>query len=196
MAPQTDLAPETCIDDYARARIDYRVGCLVEAFHLGDDEAEDLRQDMIVELLRAAARQDSGRSGRKTFITRALDRHYLHVARHPGNRQKHESMHPRPISAMPSFCPTTNDPRKGDRSEVERADLALDLGEIVPTLPPRLQGVCAELRFYKPSEAARRLGIHRSTMYRAIQEIRRHFVAAGLGDGEGNHATDFGVTQM
>ncbi len=172
------------VDDYALARIDYRVGRLVQAFHLRADEADDLRQDMIVELIKALTRHDPTQSQRKTFITRALDRRYLHVARHLGNRQKHESMHPTPISRLPGFSPTVNDTHKGQRSEAERVDLALDLGDILPTLPPRLQRVCEELRSYKPSEAARRIGMHRSTMYRAIEEIRRHFVAAGLGDGE------------
>lgn len=184
MATQHDHSPNTLIDDYARARIDYRVGRLVESFHLSEDEAEDRRQNMIAELLKAGVRHDPARSGRKTFVTRTLDRYYLHVARALGNRQKHESMHPTPISAMPEFSLTVNDPRQGERSEAERMELAIDLEEIEATLSPQLQQICEALRSYKPSEAARRLGVHRSTIYRAMGEIRLHFVAAGLGGAE------------
>lgn len=181
MAAQTALTSDNCIDDYALARIDFRVGRLVEAFRLGDGEAEDLRQDMIAELLKARVRHNPARCQRNTFINRTLDRYYLHAARALANRQKHESMRPTPISAMPTFSPTVNDPRRGERSEQERVDVAIDLAEVVSNLPPELQRICEALRLYKPSEAARRLGMHRSTIYRAMREIRRHFTAAGLG---------------
>ncbi len=184
MATQPNRSNDTLIDDYALARIDYRVGRLVEAFHLNEDEADDLRQDMVVELLKAATRHDPDRSQRNTFINRTLDRYYLHVARALANRQKHESMHPMSISAMPNFSPTVNDPRQGERSEQECVDLAIDLAEVVSKLPPELQRICEALRVYKPSEVARQLGVHRSTIYRAIDEIRKHFVAAGLEPGE------------
>jgi len=181
MADQTALPTDNCIDDYALARIDYRIRRLVEAFRLGDEEAEDLRQEMIAELLKAGVRHNPGRSQRNTFINGTLDRYYLHVARSLANRQKHESMRPTPISAMPNFSPTVNDPGQGEWSEQERVDLTIDLPEVVSNLPPELQRICEALRYYKPREAARRLGMHRSTIYRAIREIRRHFTAAGLG---------------
>ncbi len=181
MVAQPALTPNNCIDDYALARIDYRVGRLVEAFRLGDDAAEDLRQDMTTELLKAGARHDPARSRRNTFVTRILDRYYLHVARGLANRQKHESMHPTPMSALEEFCPTVNDPRQGERSERERIDLTIDLAALIAALPAHLQRVCEELRHRKPAEVARRLGLHRGTIYRAIQEIRRCFVAAGFG---------------
>jgi len=182
MATQPNRSPDTVIDDYALARIDYRVGRLVEAFRLNEDDAADVRQDMIAELLKAAARHDPERSQRNTFINRTLDRYYLHVARALSNRQKHESTHPTPIAALPDFSSTVNDLRQGERSEAERVDLAIDLAEVVSKLPPQLKQICEALRLYKPSEAARRLGVHRSTIYRAIREIRKHFVAAGLGE--------------
>lgn len=182
MATQTTLTPDNFIDDYARARIDFRVGRLVEAFHLDDDAADDLRQNMTAEILRASARYDPARARRRTFVTRVLDRYYLHVARGLSNRQKHESMHPTPMSALENFCPTVNDPRQGQLSECERAALVIDLATVVAGLPDPLQRICDELRHRRPAEAAQRLGVHRGTVYRAIREIRQHFVAAGLGD--------------
>lgn len=47
-------------------------------------------------------------------------------------------------------------------------------------LPPNLQPVCDALRFYSPFVVARRLGIKRSTVLEAMDEIRKHFVAAGF----------------
>jgi RNA polymerase sigma-70 factor (ECF subfamily) len=180
MATQTALTPDNCIDDYALARIDYRVGRLVEAFHLDEHTAEDLRQDMIVELLEASSRYDPARSRRNTFITRVLDRHYLHLARGLANRQKHEALHPTPISVLEHFQPAGNDVRRGERSACERSELAMDLSELIDGLPAQLRRICEELQVFTPAEVAKRLRLHRSTVYRAMDDIRQHFVAAGL----------------
>lgn len=180
MATQTALTPDNCIDDYARARIDYRVGRLVEAFHLDEHTAEDLRQDMIVELLEASARYDPVRSKRNTFITRVLDRFYLHLARGLANRQKHEALHPTPMSVLEDFHPPANDVRRGERSLCDRTALAIDLSELIDGLPAQLRRICEELQVFTPAEVAKRLRLHRSTVYRAMADIRRRFVEAGL----------------
>jgi RNA polymerase sigma-70 factor (ECF subfamily) len=180
MATQTVLASRDFIDDYALARIDYRVGRLVEAFHLDEHAAEDLRQDMIVELLAASSRYDPARSKRNTFICRVLDRFYLHVARGLANRRKHQALHPTPISALEHHEPAGNDVRRGERSACERTELALDLAVLIDRLPTQLRRICEELRVFTPAEVAMRLRLHRSTVYRAIADIRSHFVAAGL----------------
>ncbi len=179
ISPSTRTA--NLIDDYALARVDYRVRRLTTAFRLDDDTAEDLRQNMMVQLLRAARRYNPTRTRPHTFVTRVLDRYYLHAARALSNCQKHGSKRPTPMSALEDFNPTVNDPRQGERAECERSDLAFDLVAVVATLPEALQRICDELRFRKPSEVAERLGVHRSTIYRAIGQIRRHFTAAGLG---------------
>ena len=130
------VAPRTClIEPYALARIEYRVRRLTAAFHLDEAAAEDLHQDMLAQLLRAGRRYDARKSRRRTFITRVLDRHYLHVARTLSNRRRHEALCPVALSALEDFCPTVNDTRSGERSECARVDLALDVAAVVSRLP-------------------------------------------------------------
>jgi DNA-binding IclR family transcriptional regulator len=47
-------------------------------------------------------------------------------------------------------------------------------------LPAQLRRSCVELQVFAPAEVAKRLRLHRSTVYRAIDDLRRRFVAAGL----------------
>ena len=180
MVTQTALTFDNYIDDYALARIDYRVRRLVKSFHLDEHTAEDLRQNMIVELLEASARYDPARSSRNTFITRVLDRFYLHLARGFANRQKHKVLSPTPISVLEYANPTITDIRRGEHSTYERSDLTMDLAALIERLPTHLRRICEELRVFTPAEVAKRLRLHRSTIYRAINDIRQHFVAAGL----------------
>ena len=181
MVIQTHHSPETCIDDYALARIDFRVGRLARAFRLSEDDADDLRQEMAAELLKASGRYDAAISRRNTFVTRTLDRYYRHVARRLRNRRRHEAMKPRPISSMRNFCPAVNDPGKGELSEQERTELRMDQAGILASMPAKLRRFGAVLRVYLPREAADYLGVHPSTVYRAIAEIRPYFVGAGYG---------------
>ena len=173
---------EDLINDYALARIDFRVGRLARAFRLSGDDADDLRQEMAAELLKASTRYDPDRSSRNTYINRTLDRYYRHVARRLRNRQRHEAKKPTPISAMKNFCPAVNEPGKGELSEQERTELRIDLAGILPLMPLKLRRICTALKVHRPRGAAEHLGMHPSTIYRAIGEIRCHFIAAGLGN--------------
>jgi hypothetical protein len=136
---------------------------------------------MAAELLKANGRYDPTRSRRNTYVTRTLDRYYRHVARRLRNRQRHEAMKPRPISSMKNFCPAVNDPGKGELSEQERTELRIDQAGILGSMPSKLRCICAALKVYIPRDAAEFLGVHPSTVYRAIAEIRPYFVAAGYG---------------
>jgi len=169
------------IDEYALDRIEYRVTRLVRAFRLSEHDADDLRQEMAAELLKANGRYDPDRSARNTFINRTLDRFYRHVARRLRNRRRHEAMKPKPISAMKKFCPAVNEAGIGELSEQEHTELRIDQAGILASMPAKLRRFGAVLRVYLPREAAEFLGVHPSTVYRAIAEIRPYFVAAGYG---------------
>jgi RNA polymerase sigma factor (sigma-70 family) len=188
--------PTNLLDGYALDRIEYRVGRLVKLFRLGDADADDLRQELALELVKAADRFDPALATRRTFVSRALDRSYRHIYRRLRARQRHGVMSPMPISLMEDFHPVINDPRSGDLSDQARAELRIDLAPALASLPRHLQQICEVLKTHTPREAADHLGIHRSTIYRAIKEIRSHFTRCGLGDPARRHATDSRLTQI
>lgn len=168
------------IDDYALDRIDFRVRQLRFQFDLSAEDQEDLRNDMVVELLSAFKRFDPNKSKRETFINRVLDRFALYVTRQRCTQQRRASDTPMGFDDVcTNFQPTVNDPRRGVRNEQHLRELRLDLSEVIAALPGDLQQVCEILTRKSGRAAAKDLGISKSSLYRAIAEIREHFISQG-----------------
>ena len=101
-ADSTDQ-PTNLIDDYALDRIEFRVGRLTRLFRLNDADADDLRQELALELVKAADRFDPALATRRTFVNGALDRCYRHICRRFRARQRHSAMSPAPVSMTENF---------------------------------------------------------------------------------------------
>jgi RNA polymerase sigma factor (sigma-70 family) len=168
------------LSEYALDRIEYRVARLAQVFRLTADAADDLRQDMALELWRALPRYDAEKASEETFINRVLDLYYRHTARSLRTQRRHEAMSPAPLSAMNEWTPLTNDTRAGDRSEADRACEAVDIERALATLPRKLRLICEELKHHTPRDVAQRLRMHRGSVYRAIGQIRIHLEACGI----------------
>ena len=63
---------------------------------------------------------------------------------------------------------------------VERADLRLDLQDLLDRLPEGPRQVCRLLMRVTPTEAAREVGLPRGTFHGVVRRIRKHFEEAGL----------------
>jgi len=169
------------VDDYAMARIRYRVGKIARRFGMSSHERADLQQDMAAELLKASARFDPSLASRRTFINRVLDRHMKYLLRKEYTRRCRPCTSPAGFDDINhGFQPAVNDLRMGELDEQARAEVRLDLEAVIATMPAKLQSVCAALTELKPADAAERLGVSRQTVYRYIHEIREHFERAGL----------------
>jgi RNA polymerase sigma factor (sigma-70 family) len=170
--------PINLLDDYAWKRIDFRVQWLAKSHRILVHDAEDLRQEFAAELVRAAPRFDPALSSARTFVNRVLDMHLRYVV-----RQRHSTragMRAATASLDAATGPVVNDPRAGERSELELAEAAMDLQAALDALPRKLRVICEELKHYPPAEVARRLRLHRGTLYRAIARIRAHLAAQGM----------------
>ena len=175
------------IDDYALARIDFRVRQLRFQFDLSDEDQEDLRNDMVVELLSAFKRFDPDKSKRETFINRVLDRFVLYVTRQRCTQQRRASDSPIGFDDVSAgFQPTINDPRRGESNEQDLRELRLDLPEVIAKLPDDLQQVCEVLARKSGRAAAKELGISKSSLYRAVADIRKHFISWGYSSSSEN----------
>ncbi|MCG6158330.1 sigma-70 family RNA polymerase sigma factor [Rubinisphaera margarita] len=67
-------------------------------------------------------------------------------------------------------------------AEMEGADLCVDLAEALASLPPDQRTICLRLMTETKSEAARQLGIPRTTLQGRIEKLRHQLAAAGLKD--------------
>ena len=194
-ADQGEHSPPV-IYKYALARIDYRARRQAISFNLSDDEREDLRHDMVAELLRAFKRFDPEKASRETFINRVLDRFVKYSMRSKRTRQNRACNNPACLDDVhPGFQPTVNHPRIGELDEQDRRELHLDLAAVIARMPERLQRVCRALLRLMPAEAAHSLGICRQSIYRNIAEIRAYLSEAGIGISE-NDATNPARLQM
>jgi len=190
------LSAEQVVDDYALARIDYRVRELTSQFDLSEDEKEDLRHDMVVELLSAFKRFDPDKATRETFINRVLDKFVKHAIRVRCTRQRRACDSPIGFDDIaPGYESAVNDTRSGQLNEQGLCELRLDLRAAIARMPERLQRVCRLLMTFNPTETARKLGICRQSIYRNIREIRGRLIRAGLGISE-KGATDSPQLQM
>ncbi len=170
------------IDEYALRRIEFRVRRLARVFGLNDEHADDLRQDMVVELLKALPRFDPFRCSQRTFTCRILNRTFKSMARTLVARLRHRAMNP---GFLGEFEPVCNNPARGELSEEDLADVCMDFEHIIPSMPDRLRRVAETLMVRGcPADAARALGVHRANILRAMRDIRAIFEAAGYGDEE------------
>ncbi|GMV98287.1 MAG: hypothetical protein AMXMBFR83_26390 [Phycisphaerae bacterium] len=170
------------LDDYALKRIDYRVRRLARSFHLKQDQAEDIRQDLALDLLKALERFDPGQCGRPTFVSRVLNRRFKHLARSLRNGRRHGATSPTLLGDREPVC---NDPAQGEFSEQDLADLRMDLADILGRLPAHHRRAAeAVMAAGTRTGAARALGVHRCTVLRALAAIRPLLEAAGYGPGK------------
>jgi len=195
-AQSTTAIDSNVIDDYALARIDYRVRQLGILFDLPEHRKDDIRQDMVIELIRAFRRFDPVIAKWETFVCRVLDRFVKYISRTEGTRRRRACTNPVGFDDVrKGFSPVANDPRKGELSEQGRRELRADVALIISRMPERLQRICRALMTFGATDAAEQLGICRQSIYRNIAEIREHFVRAGVGFPE-NSATNPGQLQM
>ena len=167
------------LDDYAMERIEFRARQLAQQYK-GRGDWEDLRQDMVVELLEAAERFDPAKASRETFIARVLDRFEIDLYRENARNQEVQCVSLDDPSVERDFledCSSVVEP-----SGQEQTDLSSDVESLIAGLPPELAEVCCLLKHYSFSETARRLDIGRGTLYRRVEAIRKHFARAGYDD--------------
>jgi len=197
-APPTTTADPGVVDDYTLARIEYRVRQLAIQFNLPDDRKDDIRQEMVIELIRAFRRFDPVIAEWETFVCRVLDRFVKYIYRTECTRRRRTCANPVSFSdakGRGDFNPVVNDPRKGELSEQDRREIRADLALAISRMPQRLQRICRALMTFGAADAAEQLGICRQSIYRNIAEIREHFARAGVEFSE-NSATNSGQLQM
>ncbi len=177
--PPPSLPVGHLVDDYAMKRIGYRAERLGKRFFLTPEDKEDLKQEFIVELLKAEPRFDPERNRRTTFISGVLDLHYKRVVRQRTRRAR-----------LATFCPLnqgettpdgafrTEDPHGTE--DLRRTDLRMDVKAVMASLPVRARQVCQLLMTHSAAETARKMGLSRPTIMRETRAIRPYFEKAGL----------------
>ena len=154
------------------AVIDHRSDRLAKIFHLSVDDRADIWQDMALAVLSAMRRYDPALASRDTFAERVVSMQYIKTALRIRRDLERE-----PESAS-DVIDGVVDPRS---ERGNPADARLDLEAALEVLPRRLHLIAEDLKTKRPGEIAAEMGVHRSTVHRAISQIRTHLRAHGVG---------------
>jgi DNA-directed RNA polymerase specialized sigma24 family protein len=154
-------------------------------------EPDDIRQDLLLDLLCRLPHYDEQRSTLVGFATVCFQHRSsrLDARLRRERRRRHPVSLDAPAAGVEGL--TLADTLSiddgygtwiGQRSnQVEDAELHLDLDRALSTLPSEALDLCAVLMQSEPNPAGC-AGISRTTLHRRVWEIRCHLLAAGVGD--------------
>jgi RNA polymerase sigma-70 factor (ECF subfamily) len=166
------------LDRFARGIIRRKVQLLVGRAGFTKQDRQDLEQELVLRLLQSLDLFDPEQAHPNVFITTVIERAVAMILRQRRAKKRHggvQSLDQGRENAGDSSEPI--DPRP---TEQEALDLATDLAEVLAKLPDDLRALAERLKSQSLSQAARDLGVPRSTLQRQVQRLRRCFEDAGL----------------
>lgn len=169
---------------------------LVRRTGFNRSDADDVEQEVAVDLLRRLARFDPAKASLRTFATRVVEHHVAtliesreaacrdwrraQVSLDEMVRDETGDVVPRWQTLDREACGAR---RRGDEpDEREELDLQIDVRDAVAALEPPLREVAEKLASSSPTDVARATGRPRTTVYESISRIGEALGDAGLSD--------------
>lgn len=185
------------IDDYAEELIHHKARQMVGNAGFTADDIEDIEQEMRLDLLQRLPKFDPSKATYKTFVSRLVERQISDMIRHSEQegrdyRREESSLQDaaefggdgdEAMERIETVSQDEQDHRFGRqiRSEQERHELRLDIPVALSKLPPDLRELAELLQTMSIAQAARELGIPRTTLYYSrLPQLRQAFRAMGL----------------
>jgi RNA polymerase sigma-70 factor (ECF subfamily) len=179
--------------------VDHLARWIARDIGLGEHEIEDLRQDLLLHLVRRAPRYDPRRSAPQTFADRVLRNRasslFRQLAQHSLTRQPRAWSVEELQEAACSGAAEDGAPhlsvqgylRATSTAEPSEAlDLKLDLEKALASLPPELRAMAHLRGSMTMTELAARVGISRSAATRRMRRIQDRLVEAGVAEHIGH----------
>lgn len=167
------------LDRFAQGIIRRKIKQLVGRAGFTRQDREDLEQELVLRLLQSLNLFDSKRGHLNVFVTTVIERAVAMIVRERLAKKRDggvvRSIDQEQTKAGAS--PEPVDPRPSDQAAF---DLASDLAEVLARLPDDLRALAERLKDQSVSQAARDLGVPRTTLQRQVQRLRRWFEDAGL----------------
>jgi DNA-directed RNA polymerase specialized sigma24 family protein len=149
-------------------------------------QIEDLEQELMLHAHRRLPSHDPDRADLWTYVDRILANFVANLTAaaratsRGGGTSKVSLDDPSvELDSEPITAPIC-DPAPAELSWCERIHLRQDLERVLHPLPQHLQDCCRWLAINSVSEAARRSGLARGSIYSRIATLKRTFAAAGL----------------
>lgn len=153
--------------------IRWRSNRLTRKFRLSSHDREDLYQSMTLDVVRAMHKYDPARSSPETFVSRVLDKSYLHHARQlAGHRSR-----PQSVNFDPDML--SSDPRRSGLEDSAASAERAEVRHFTHLLPDNLAHLACQIGSWPVAEIANSIGVHRGTIYRQLKHLRPHFRSFG-----------------
>jgi RNA polymerase sigma factor (sigma-70 family) len=152
---------------------------LVSRAGFTSQDREDLEQELILRLLQSLHLFDPGQAHRNVFVTTVIERAVAMILRER-LAKKRDSGVVRSFDQGQTKAGTSPEPVDPRPSDQEAFDLASDLAEVLARLPDDLRALAERLKSQSVSQAARDLGVPRTTLQRRVERLRKTFEDAGL----------------
>jgi len=185
------------IDEYAVWLIKHKAQRLIGRVGLTESDREDVEQELALDLLSRLPEYDATRGLRSAFVGQIINHKVAQLIRDRRRKKRDCRCRACSLDDPPEQEDGSTIPReeiiaqddydllmsKHSRPEIERLDLRLDVSAVVSRLPADQQDLAARLMHQSITEAARALGVSRSTLYsNEVKHLRRIFTDEGLRD--------------
>lgn len=189
------------LSEYAAVLIHHKARQIIGKAGFTKDDVDDIEQEMTLELLERLPKFDPAKSAHKTFVARIIDRKVANLIR-DRNCEKRDPRREEyslneciddseggSVERIQTIAAEEADRRLGrqERSDQETAELALDVEEVLKRLPDNLRRLCELLKTGSIADAARAMGVPRTTLNDHVKKLREFFEAAGLRDYLSGH---------
>lgn len=182
-------------DDLAMKFIKERVKQMMGKYGYTASDREDLEQEFALHLLNRLQRLKEPIEDRQGFFRHVISQHAIAMIRRR-EAEKRDHRRERSLSEkvndddgtsveMARTIPADHARPRLDAAPRDRLgdwEQAQDVAAVMAKLPSDLRELCERLKVHSVAEVARRMGVPRRTLRNAIEELRRRFDEARLGD--------------
>lgn len=181
------------VEGYAVTKVRFHARQLARTGLFPSQDAEDIEQELMLDLLRRLEDFDPARASRNTFIARVVENCAATLieaakAKKRGAQFQYDSLDA-PLGDDEHGQFTLGDVISDDaglwaahgRRWDEAADLRRDLSRVLDRLPHRLSSLCARLAVDTVTEVSRDTGMPRPTIYDCLAEVREELLNVGIG---------------
>ena len=146
------------------------------------DEWEDIRQELIFDVLCRMPKFDPARGHWEGFVRGVMRNHssVLHQKRYREARRGVPDTVRKHSGEAGNDPPAEHESLRGS-NETHAIDLSLDVQGAISSVPSPLRILAGQLSHMNVAEVCRATGRSRSRVYQMIRQIRAHFLKEGLG---------------
>ena len=161
------------LNEYARTLIRVKARQLVRRPEFSKADAEDIEQDLAIQIYLKIAQYDSSRSSLNTFLARVVNSSVAMLIRDRGRLKRGGG-----IRKQTSIDRDTPLPEAS--CELRHIRTSLDIASVLDSLPSELRQICSELMIEKRSKVRNQRKTSQQNFESSLQRIRDHFEKNGI----------------